>query len=79
MDRSQAIYLLKEIYDQIPDLCPQIVDLIESKSNDPISLCYSVRFKGLFGDYMEQVIKLVKQYGLTIEVKEDELTISAPT
>lgn len=79
MDRSQAIYLLKEIYDQIPDLSPQTVDLIESKSNDPLSLCYSVRFKGLFGDCMEQLIKLVKQYGLTVEVKEDELIIYSLT
>jgi hypothetical protein len=79
MDRSQAIYLLKEIYDKIPDLCPQTVNLIESKSNDPPSPYYSIYFKGLFGDHIEQVIKIVKEYSLIVKVKDDEITISSPT
>ena len=79
MDRSQAIYLLKEIYDKIPDLCPQTVNLIESKSNHHHSSYYSVYFKGLFGDNIEQVIKIVKHYSLIVKVNEDELTISSPT
>lgn len=79
MDRSQAIYLLKEIYDKIPDLYPQTVNLIESKSNHLPSPYYSVYFKGLFGDHIEQVIKIVKHYSLIVKVNEDELTISSPT
>jgi hypothetical protein len=79
MDRSQAIYLLKEIYDKIPDLCPQTVNLIESKSNHLHSSYYSVYFKGLFGDNIEQIIKIVKHYSLIVKVNEDELTISSPT
>jgi hypothetical protein len=78
MDRSLAIYLLKEIYDKNPDLCPQTVNLIESKSTKFTSPNYSIYFKGLFGDYIEQVTKIAKQYSLIVEVKMDELTISSP-
>jgi hypothetical protein len=79
MDRSLAIYLLKEIYDKIPDLCPQTVNLIESKSNDRPSPYYSIYFKGLFGDHIEQVTKIAKQYSFIVKVNEDELTIFSPT
>jgi hypothetical protein len=75
MDRSQAIYLLKEIYNKNSDLFPQTVDLIESKSNYPSSPNYTVRFKGLGSDCIKQVTSLVTQYRLAFTVKEDELTI----
>jgi hypothetical protein len=75
MYRSQAIYLLKEIYYKNSDLFPQTVDLIESKSNDPSSPNYAVRFKGLGSDCIKQVTNVVSQYRLAFKVKEDELTI----
>jgi hypothetical protein len=75
MDRSQAIYLLKEIYYKNSDLFPQTVDLIKSKSNVPSSPNYSVRFKGLGSDCIKQVTNLITQHRLAFTVKEDELTI----
>jgi hypothetical protein len=73
-DRIQAITLLKEIYGQISGLSPQTVDLIETKSKNPLSSNYGVQLKGLDSDSIEQIINLLKQHGLTANVKEDQLT-----
>ena len=75
LNRLQAINLLKEIYDKILDLDPQTVDLIESKSDNPLSPSYSVRFTGLGHGCIEQIMDLVERQGLIVKVKEDEVII----
>ena len=75
MDRLLAVNLLREIFDQILDLSPQTVDLIESKSTEPSTPNYSVRFTGLFGGCIEQIENIVKQLGFTVKVNEDEVII----
>ncbi len=74
MDRFQAINLLKELYEKIPDLSPQTVDLIEETNNDAPT--YSVRFKGLFS-YSQDVIDLLSKWGLEVTCTDNELTISS--
>jgi len=75
MDRLQAVNLLREIFDQILDLSPQTVDLIESKSTDTLSPNYSLRFTGLGDGCIEQIENLVKHHGFKVEVKKDEVII----
>jgi hypothetical protein len=75
MDRLQAINLLKEIFDQIIDLSPQTVDLVESTSSDSSLPKYSLRFTGLDDGHIEQIKSLVKHQGLIVNVKKDEVII----
>jgi hypothetical protein len=74
LDRLQAINLLKEIYDQVSDLCPQIVDLVESKTEDSQTPNYKVHFKGLDSMSIELITNLLRHHGVSADAKDDQLT-----
>ncbi len=75
MDRLQAVNLLREIFDQILNLSLQTVNLVESKSTDPLSPNYSLRFTGLGDRCIEQIENLVKHHGFKVKVKKEEVII----
>jgi hypothetical protein len=69
LNRDKAIYLLKEIYDRIPELAPQMVNLIKTSTS-----C-TIEFRNLGSEYQKQVMGIASAYDLGIKEKGNCLFI----
>jgi hypothetical protein len=78
VDRVQAVNLLKEIACKIPELDPQAMSIVESDPNKSPQTGYTIQFKGLSTDHIEQIKIIVKNHSLAILDNEIDLAIYAP-
>lgn len=78
MDRVQAMTLLKEIADKIPELGPQAMSIEESEPNNPIQTGCTIHFKGLPAECVEQIKAIIKNYSLAILDNKTDLSIYTP-
>ena len=75
MERIQAINLIKEIAVNLPELSPDLVSITEPKTNDKSSQGYTIHFKGLSKDSIEQIIRILSNKPLGFSEKDNELFV----
>jgi hypothetical protein len=79
VDRVQAMSLLKEIANKVPELGLQSMSIVESEPNNPLRKGFSINFKGLSTDCIEQIKTIVKNRSLAILDNEVDLVIYTPS
>jgi hypothetical protein len=78
MDRVQALKLLKEIADKIPELGPQALSIVETEPNNPLQTGCTISFKGLSNESIDQLKIIVENRSLAILDNKTDLTIYSP-
>jgi predicted amidophosphoribosyltransferase len=61
------------MYDKIPELSPQAVNLPKTNNSDPFT--YAIEFTGLCHECKKQILEIAKEKALTVKNQENKLTI----